>query len=160
MIEAMLQSLDEVLGTFAQLENTGEDNARRLDNLRRLLEIAADFRALLFGQPCGWELGWTMRMPDETSIEMVNAARGQPNNSKVSEQVANTPGTQYGPFRNDCKPQPASLPQRRRRKRLGRTHSTKEGKTREYPHQDRQHPLGSSQDGRPTPVGELWTNLS
>lgn len=128
----MLNSLDEILSPFAEPIHTGEGSGRRLDNLRRLLEIGADFGVLLFGQPCGWELNWAVRPSDETQRECEALSNGLAQSSKTSELVTNTGNAQYPPLNNGSEPE--SDPQkRRRRKRLGRSQSMKEKKSREQP---------------------------
>jgi len=135
-IEAMLMSLDEILSPFAEPVHTGDGNERRLENLRRLLEIGADFGVLLFGQPCGWELNWTVRPSDEAHRELEILHSGQLHSSKIAEQVTNAASSQYQPLHNEPEPQPVQ-PQRKRRRRLGRSHSLKKKESQEQPHGQR-----------------------
>jgi hypothetical protein len=131
-IDAMLNLLDEILSPFAEPIHTGEGSGRRLDNLRRLLEIGADFGVLLFGQPCGWELNWAVRPSDEVQGELEVLNNGLAHSSKASELVTNTGNAQYPPLHNGSEPEPEP-PKRRRRKRLGRSQSMKEKRSREQP---------------------------
>lgn len=139
----MLTSLDEILGPFAEPAHTDDGNERRLENLRRLLQMGADFGVLLFGQPCGWELNWTVRSSDEADRELEILHSGQTHSSKVPEQVAITASSQYQPLRNEPEPQPAP-PRQKRRRRLGRSQSMKEKESREQP-QRQQCPPSSLQ---------------
>jgi hypothetical protein len=126
----MLTSLDEILGPFAEPVHTGDGNGRRLENLRRLLQMGADFGALLFGQPCGWELNWTLRSSDEADRELEILHSGQTHSSKVPEQVTIAASSQYQPLHNEPEHQPAP-PRKKRRRRLGRSQSMKEKEPRE-----------------------------
>ena len=131
-IDAMLNLLDEILSPFAETVHTGEGSGRRLDNLRRLLEIGTEFGVLLFGQPCGWELDWAVRPSDETQRDLEVLNNGLAHSSKASELVTNIGNTQYPPLHNGLEPEP-DPPKRRRRRRLGRSQSMKEKKSREQP---------------------------
>jgi hypothetical protein len=129
-IEAMLDSLDEILSPFAEPEHSGEDSGRRVENLRRILEMGAEFGVLLFGQPCGWELSWTVRPSDENIPKIEVVEKGVfLQSSNVPEKVLDPEDEQSPAKQIDSDPQ-SHPPKRKRRNRLGRSQSTKEKSTK------------------------------
>lgn len=129
-IEAMLNSLDEILSPFAEPAHSGEGSGRRVDNLWRILEMGAEFGVLLFGQPCGWELSWIVRPSDENIPRLGVVERGGlPQRSNVPEQAIDPYNARSPSMQNEPDPQ-SDPPKRKRRKRLGRSQSVKEKSTK------------------------------
>lgn len=126
-IEMMLGSLDEILSPFAELDRSGAGNLKRLNNLRAIIQKATDIAVLLFGQPCGWQLDWTLRPINEVEelIERPNSHhQANSHNSPSTQQVSIAVSARTQSSLSDVQPRPPS-PEKKRRRRLGRSHSTK-----------------------------------
>lgn len=126
----MVGWLDDILCVFAEPEHVGEGSKRRLGNLRSIVTLATEIGVLLFGQPCGWELDWTVR-PTNGSYEMPMNGVHRPL-SRQSQQQPSAASPQSPTSFEDAQPETPKEPRKRRRRlqELVRSHSSK-GKERE-----------------------------
>ncbi|KAF8856971.1 hypothetical protein BDZ45DRAFT_675090 [Acephala macrosclerotiorum] len=143
-IEMMLGSLDEILSPFAESDRGGAGNVKRLSNLRAIIQKATDIAVLLFGQPCGWQFDWTLRPVNEIE-ELIERPNGhhQPNshNSQPAQQGSIVVSARTQSSLSDLQPRPPS-PEKKRRRRLGRSHSTKaKDVPRQEPRKDKYPPM-------------------
>jgi hypothetical protein len=126
----MVGWLDEILCIFAEPEHVGEGSTRRLGNLRSIVTVATEIGVLLFGQPCGWELDWTIRPTNDTYEMTVNGANRP--QSRLSQQNPSADSVQSPISYEDVQPETPKEPRKRRRRfqDLVRSQSSK-GKERE-----------------------------
>ncbi|KAE8447601.1 hypothetical protein EG329_010572 [Mollisiaceae sp. DMI_Dod_QoI] len=130
-IERMLSSLDEILSPFADSDQSGIGSGRRLNNLRAIIQKATDIGVLLFGQPCGWDLDWTLR-PTNDEQELVESPNSNHPMPQLSQQTSNAAQGRTQTSLSDGQTQ---IPQqeKKKRRRLGRSHSVR---TKDIPREE------------------------
>lgn len=154
----MLSSLDEILGPFAEPGRNGAGNAKRLNNLRVIVQKATDIAVLLFGQPCGWQFDWTLRPTNEVEELLERTNGNQQIHSHNLQPVRDgsiTANARTQSSLSDAQPQPPS-PEKKKRRRIGRSSSTKaKDAPRQEPRKDKYPPMTPIRLPEPKPREEI-----